>query len=427
MLELCVIIPCKNASKWIKGCVQSVFAQLDGIKARVVVFDDGSTDESLEVLEQLSFEYDFDLLKSRSPESKGPFWIFNRVFEQYKADFYQTVDADDMLLEGASRHLMEYAAANAYGIVNGQGDFFYDTQDNPAPERWYPTHANHFLQIIRRNSIMLNSGKVITRKAVQALGPMCEDFICGMDVEYFFRADQMGIGLSSSPRKTISVRLHSSGGSLTSSTKTDHKSDYRQRANDMIFEKYPPRCNFAPEFEDFFKKELSLHGPNPSLYSQYTHYLEQYCQMLVYSASKPQDKLERIIRRPASRMLIELVLCRWENILLSGTGRVYLFGAGKHTNWLCGLVKDRKGPQIAGIIDDDHKKCGTMVDGFTVFALEQTKKDSTAGVVISSDTFVSRMRERLERDGIDPDRIINLYANIPQGPYLGLNTFWMWL
>ncbi len=73
-------------------------------------------------------------------------------------------------------------------------------------------------------------------------------------------------------------------------------------------------------------------------------------------------------------MLIQLVLSRWENILLSGTKRVYLFGAGKHTNWLCGLVQDKTGPQIAGILDDDKQKHGQLLCGFEVCCFEQAKK-----------------------------------------------------
>ena len=56
MLEkISVIIPCYNVEKWIKRCLDSVFAQtVKSVHFEVICVDDKSTDNTLDIL--LSYE-----------------------------------------------------------------------------------------------------------------------------------------------------------------------------------------------------------------------------------------------------------------------------------------------------------------------------------------------------------------------------------
>jgi glycosyltransferase involved in cell wall biosynthesis len=67
-----VIIPCFNAEKWIESAVRSVHAQgVSGVE--VIVVDDGSTDESLQVLRGLG-----DLVRWEAQANAGACTARNR-------------------------------------------------------------------------------------------------------------------------------------------------------------------------------------------------------------------------------------------------------------------------------------------------------------------------------------------------------------
>ena len=92
-LKFSVVIPCYNASKWIDKALTSLESQnykpLD-----VIVVDDGSTDDSVEVVNNYKQRSSLDILVL-SQKNAGPAAARNLGVSQSKGDYIAFLDADD--------------------------------------------------------------------------------------------------------------------------------------------------------------------------------------------------------------------------------------------------------------------------------------------------------------------------------------------
>ena len=94
MIRVSVIIPCYNAAPWIREALQSVMEQrLDD--AEVIVIDDGSTDNSAEIVEK-----EFPSVRLVRTKNQGPSKARNLGTKLSIGRFLQYLDADDTLLPG---------------------------------------------------------------------------------------------------------------------------------------------------------------------------------------------------------------------------------------------------------------------------------------------------------------------------------------
>jgi glycosyltransferase involved in cell wall biosynthesis len=87
-----VIIPCFNAQRWlgeaIESCLQQTYPQIE-----IIVIDDGSTDQSLDIIRH----YGDRIIWERGPNQGGS-RARNRGFALSTGDYIQYLDADDALL-----------------------------------------------------------------------------------------------------------------------------------------------------------------------------------------------------------------------------------------------------------------------------------------------------------------------------------------
>lgn len=93
-MTLSIIIPCYNAEKLIQKCVESILVQ-KGFDFELILVNDGSTDKTLEVLENLA-QTD-ERIKVINQENKGLSGARNTGIEQAQGKYIMFVDADDWL------------------------------------------------------------------------------------------------------------------------------------------------------------------------------------------------------------------------------------------------------------------------------------------------------------------------------------------
>lgn len=86
-----IIIPCYNAEKWIRECIDSALSQTYS-PIEVIVVDDGSTDNSVAVIKEYG-----DKIRWISCENGGPSAARNRGIQLSKGEYIQFVDADDYI------------------------------------------------------------------------------------------------------------------------------------------------------------------------------------------------------------------------------------------------------------------------------------------------------------------------------------------
>ena len=90
--QVSILIPCYNAEKWIKQAIESALNQTYPHK-EVIVIDDGSTDNSLEIIKSFG-----DRIIWEAGENRGGNVARNRLLELSTGEWLQYLDSDDYLL-----------------------------------------------------------------------------------------------------------------------------------------------------------------------------------------------------------------------------------------------------------------------------------------------------------------------------------------
>lgn len=92
MTSISVIVPCFNVEEYVRECMESILVQtLHGIE--VICIDDGSTDRTLEILEE--YQKKADHIKVLQQKNQGSGIARNRGIMEAKGEYIAFMDADD--------------------------------------------------------------------------------------------------------------------------------------------------------------------------------------------------------------------------------------------------------------------------------------------------------------------------------------------
>lgn len=120
MAKVSVIIPVYNARRYIAKCIKSIVNEMDDIE--IIAVDDGSTDNSLDILYQLAQEYK-GKIKIYSKRNGGAGSARNLGLDVSSGKYIKFVDADDTLVHGALQKMCDVAEDRKVQIV--KGDYNY--------------------------------------------------------------------------------------------------------------------------------------------------------------------------------------------------------------------------------------------------------------------------------------------------------------
>lgn len=122
-----VVIPCYNYSQYLKQAVESCLSQ-DAVAVDVIIVDDASTDNSLEIARQISQEHsNVSVLSHLS--NKGMVETFNDGAKTAAGEFLVRLDADDLLTPGSLSRAIDVARAfPSVGLIYGHPIHFFSNQ-----------------------------------------------------------------------------------------------------------------------------------------------------------------------------------------------------------------------------------------------------------------------------------------------------------
>jgi glycosyltransferase involved in cell wall biosynthesis len=128
-IKVSILIPCYNAEKWISQAIESALNQTYHNK-EVIVVDDGSTDNSLEVIKSFG-----DQIHWETGENKGGNVSRNRLLELSTGEWLQYLDSDDYLLETKIEQQINYLKNNPnIDIIYSPSIFEYWTNETSKKE-----------------------------------------------------------------------------------------------------------------------------------------------------------------------------------------------------------------------------------------------------------------------------------------------------
>ncbi|MFC0247592.1 glycosyltransferase family 2 protein [Citricoccus parietis] len=125
-----VVIPCFNYGRFLHGAVTSVLSQ-DEVEVDVVIVDDCSTDDSIQVAEGLAAA-DERVRVVRHARNLGAVQTFNDGLAEARGEFLVRLDADDLLTPGSLARAVRLARRfPSVGLVYGHPVHFMDGQQLP--------------------------------------------------------------------------------------------------------------------------------------------------------------------------------------------------------------------------------------------------------------------------------------------------------
>lgn len=119
--DLQIVIPAYNASQYIVECMESVLSQQTKFRFVVTVVNDGSTDNTLQLLQRYTTNPNVILFDQ---ENRGFSGARNRALENLIAPYVLFVDSDDRLPPNAIEVLMQTAKKEQAEIVEGSYRYF---------------------------------------------------------------------------------------------------------------------------------------------------------------------------------------------------------------------------------------------------------------------------------------------------------------
>jgi glycosyltransferase involved in cell wall biosynthesis len=184
-----VLIPAFNAESWIGQTIESALIQT-WEEIEVIVVDDGSTDNTLEIIRSISD----GRVRVVSQENRGPCAAYNAALRLARGDFIQYLDADDLLapdkIETQIRRLREEPEGT---IASSAWSRFYNddlsTADfTPGPDwRDYEPATDWLVQAWSGRGIIPNFAWLTPRTLSDEAGFWNEDVRINLDGEYFSR------------------------------------------------------------------------------------------------------------------------------------------------------------------------------------------------------------------------------------------------
>jgi glycosyltransferase involved in cell wall biosynthesis len=189
-----VFVPCYNYGRYLRECVASALSQ-EGVEVSVLIIDDASTDDSLEIASRLAAE-DPRVSVLHHEQNKGHIASYNEGLAWAAGAYTVLLSADDLLAPGSLRRATALLEAHpAVGFVYGGTVRFRSGEQLPDPEAFPRAPRSEILTGRQWLTILCRAGRnciaspeVVVRTELQRrLGGYREELPHSGDLEMWMR------------------------------------------------------------------------------------------------------------------------------------------------------------------------------------------------------------------------------------------------
>lgn len=202
-------MPCYNAARYLREALDSVFSQTYK-DFELIAIDDGSTDESLQILDEYR-----DRVLILQQENLGAGSARNYGISKAKGDYLAFLDADDIWFPWTLKHMAD--AVQKTGALTVLGDVVRFNQDElPDPSKYDSEIATMVyknpLEAARIGGhwLYLQGALCLQRKAVIDAGGYASGRINGEDTHLMLKLGTLEVCVNISQPPLLAYRQHSS-------------------------------------------------------------------------------------------------------------------------------------------------------------------------------------------------------------------------
>ena len=184
-----ICIPCYNNARHVAQAVESALGQTHSA-IEVVVVDDGSTDNSVEVLRGFG-----DRITLEAGPNRGACAARNRAFALSHGDYVNFLDADDLLLPHKIEKQLPFLANDEADLVFCQGYLFAEGEGlNSHPLSFPdPSGIDPFVYLVGRG--VSTEGPLHRRETLERVGGFRETVKRGQERDLHLRLGACGVRL----------------------------------------------------------------------------------------------------------------------------------------------------------------------------------------------------------------------------------------
>jgi|GEM_PF-123086 len=208
-----ILIPAYNAEKWIAETMRSALAQTWEPK-EIIVVDDGSTDQTSEILRK----FESESVRVLTQKNQGAASARNKAFSMSHGDYIQWLDADDLLAPDKIARQMEVVErlGNKRTLLSSSwGRFWYRTRQAkfvPSSLWCDLSPVDFLLRKMGQNLFMQTSTWLVSRELTESVGPWDTNLSADDDGEYFCRMLLASDGVRFVPEAKIYYRYSGTAG-----------------------------------------------------------------------------------------------------------------------------------------------------------------------------------------------------------------------
>ncbi|MCP4438411.1 MAG: glycosyltransferase [Aureispira sp.] len=172
-----VIIPSYNHALFITKTIESIVNQTYGYdRIELIVYDDASTDNSLEILKHLAVKYNFKLYRNKKNE--GITSVLNFTIQRIKGKYVCITGSDDVWMLDKLDKQVTYMQTHKQVAVSSGNALRIDHQDTLLPiskQIFSPSRSYSFEHIFLRDFPFVSTNAIIRRQVLLETGGYDED------------------------------------------------------------------------------------------------------------------------------------------------------------------------------------------------------------------------------------------------------------
>lgn len=177
-IQISIIVPVYNVEKYLNQCIDSIIRNKD-IEIEIILINDGSTDNSLEICEFYSNRFPFIHLLNQT--NKGQSVARNEGLKKSKGKYIYFMDSDDFILENSLVDMYILCEKNNLDIVRAKYHMFLeDLNFNLKSTEW--SKYSKLNKVLNTHEYFIDSVNLGFYEVTPILGLIKRDFLISNNI-----------------------------------------------------------------------------------------------------------------------------------------------------------------------------------------------------------------------------------------------------